>query len=99
MGRQMSRRHLGPYRGPSGHRQRRLKIPRAKCRRFRDPSVIVVPRTWSSGDFEERQTQFMLLTTGAEAMIQDDAGTGPISPEFVAYPQAMKKAGVWLGGD
>jgi len=43
--------------------------------------------------------QFMLLITGDEAMIQDDAGTGPISPEFVAYTQAMKKAGVWLGGD
>ena len=43
--------------------------------------------------------QFMLLITGDEAMIQDDAGTGPISPEFVAYTDAMKKAGVWRGGD
>ena len=43
--------------------------------------------------------QFMLLINGDEAYIQDTAGTGPISPEFVAYTQAMKKAGVWLGGD
>jgi hypothetical protein len=43
--------------------------------------------------------QFMLLITGDEAFIPDTAGTGPISPEFVAYTQAMKKAGVWLSGD
>ena len=43
--------------------------------------------------------QFMLLITGDEAYIPDTTGTGPISPEFVAYTEAMKKAGVWLGGD
>ena len=43
--------------------------------------------------------QFMLLITGDEAYIPDTAGTGPISPEFVAYTEAMKKAGVWLSGD
>ena len=43
--------------------------------------------------------QFMLLITGDEAFIPDTAGTGPISPEFKAYTEAMKKAGVWLGGD
>ena len=43
--------------------------------------------------------KFMLLITGDEAYIPDTAGTGPISPEFVAYTEAMKKAGVWLGGD
>jgi hypothetical protein len=43
--------------------------------------------------------QFMLLITGDEAHIQDTAGTGPISPEFVAYTEAMKKAGIWVGGD
>ena len=43
--------------------------------------------------------QFMLLITGDEAYIPDTAGTGPINPEFKAYTEAMKKAGVWLGGD
>ena len=43
--------------------------------------------------------QFMLLITGDEAYMPDTAGNGPISPEFVAYTEAMKKAGVWLGGD
>ena len=43
--------------------------------------------------------QFLLLITGDEAFIPDTAGTGPISPEFKAYTEAMKKAGVWLGGD
>ena len=43
--------------------------------------------------------QFMLLITGDEAFIPDTAGTGPISPEFKAYTEAMKKAGVWVGGD
>jgi hypothetical protein len=43
--------------------------------------------------------QFMLLITGDESFIPDTAGTGPISPEFLAYTEAMKKAGVWRGGD
>jgi hypothetical protein len=43
--------------------------------------------------------QFMLLINGDEAYIPDTAGTGPISPEFVAYTEAMKKAGVWISGD
>ena len=43
--------------------------------------------------------QFMLLINGDEAYIEDTAGTGPISPEFAAYTEAMKKAGVWLSGD
>jgi hypothetical protein len=47
--------------------------------------------------------QFMLLINGDETWLHDlpDAGTGagPISPEFVAYTEAMKKAGVWRGGD
>ena len=46
--------------------------------------------------------QFMLLLNGDETFLRNlpDAGTGsgPISPEFVAYTQAMKKAGVWLDG-
>jgi hypothetical protein len=43
--------------------------------------------------------QFMLLINIDETNIRDTAGAGPISPEFVAYTEAMKKAGVWLGGD
>ena len=43
--------------------------------------------------------QFMLLITGDEAFIPDTAGTGPISPEFTAYTEALKKAGIWLAGD
>ncbi len=43
--------------------------------------------------------QFMLLIHGDEAFIPDTEGTGPINPEFGAYTEAMKKAGVWLGGD
>ena len=43
--------------------------------------------------------QFMLLITGDEAYIEDKAVTGPINPEFVAYTEAMKKAGVWISGD
>lgn len=43
--------------------------------------------------------QFMLLISSDEAFIPDTAGTGPISPEFVAYTEAMKKAGVWVSGD
>jgi len=47
--------------------------------------------------------KFMLLITGDESFLDGlpDGGTGagPISPEFVAYTEAMKKAGVWVGGD
>lgn len=43
--------------------------------------------------------QFMLFIEVDEAGIKDPAGTGPISPEFVAYTEAMKKAGVWVTGD
>jgi len=43
--------------------------------------------------------QFILLINADEALIQDTAGTGPIAPEFTAYTEAMKKAGVWRGGD
>jgi hypothetical protein len=43
--------------------------------------------------------QFMLLISGDESFIQDRDGTGPISPEFKAYTEAMKKADVWRGGD
>lgn len=47
--------------------------------------------------------QYMLLITGDESRLHalPDAGTGasPISAEFVAYTEAMKKAGVWRGGD
>ena len=47
--------------------------------------------------------KFMLLITGDEAVLDGlpDGGTGagPINPEFVAYTEAMKKAGVWVTGD
>lgn len=43
--------------------------------------------------------QFLLLITGDESFNPDTAGTGPISPEFMAYTEAMKKAGIWVGGD
>ena len=43
--------------------------------------------------------QYMLLIAGDEAYVPDTAGTGPISPEFAAYTEALKKAGVWRGGD
>ena len=43
--------------------------------------------------------QFLLLITGDETMNPDDAGAGSFCPEFVAYTEAMKKAGIWLGGD
>jgi len=43
--------------------------------------------------------QVMLLINADEAHIQDTAGTGPSSAEFAAYTEAMKKAGIWRGGD
>ena len=47
--------------------------------------------------------QFMLLINADETRLRGlpDAGAGstPISAEFVAYTEAMKKAGVWRGGD
>ena len=45
--------------------------------------------------------KFMLLINGDEADINREppAGAPPISPEFLAYAEAMRKAGVWLSGD
>jgi len=53
--------------------------------------------------FEKTKMKFILLLNADEtrlrALPDGGAGSGPISPEFVAYTEAMKKAGVWLGGD
>jgi hypothetical protein len=45
--------------------------------------------------------KFMLLINGDEARFNEDPtpGAPPVSPEFVAYTEAMMKAGVMLGGD
>ena len=44
--------------------------------------------------------QFLLLINGDEARLNTEPqGETPISPEFIAYTEAMKKAGVWKGGD
>ena len=45
--------------------------------------------------------KFLLLINGDEAQLNREPlpGTPPINPEFVAYTDAMMKAGVWLGGD
>ena len=45
--------------------------------------------------------KFMLLINGDESRLNPDqpAGTAPVSPEFMAYTEAMQKAGIMLGGD
>ena len=44
--------------------------------------------------------RFLLLLNGDEATLNRDPTPGtPISPEFVAYAEAMRKAGVFLGGE
>lgn len=45
--------------------------------------------------------KFLLLINGDEAKLNRDPQPGdpPINPEFVAYTEAMIKAGVWIGGD
>jgi len=44
--------------------------------------------------------QFMLLINGDEANLNREPppGAPKISPEFEAYTEAMRKAGVWAGG-
>ena len=45
--------------------------------------------------------KFLLLISGDETVQNRDPvpGAPPINPEFVAYTEAMHKAGVWIGGD
>ena len=44
--------------------------------------------------------RFMLLINGDESRFNTEPqAETPISPEFIAYTEAMKKAGVWMGGD
>jgi len=45
--------------------------------------------------------KYVLLITGDEAVMnrQPPQGAGPISPEFVAYTEALIKAGVLKGGE
>ena len=45
--------------------------------------------------------KFLLLINGDENQLNRDPKPGdpPINPEFVAYTEAMIKAGVWIGGD
>jgi hypothetical protein len=45
--------------------------------------------------------KYMLLINGDETRLNPEPGPeGPkVSPEFIAYTQAMKKAGVWRDGD
>jgi hypothetical protein len=44
--------------------------------------------------------QFLLLINGDESRFNTEPqAETPISPEFIAYTEAMKKAGVWMGGD
>lgn len=45
--------------------------------------------------------KYLLLINADETRFnqEPEAGAPPISPEFVAYTEAMMKAGVWLGGD
>ena len=45
--------------------------------------------------------KFLLLINGDETLLnrEPEPGTPPINPEFVAYTDAMVKAGAWLGGD
>ncbi len=44
--------------------------------------------------------QFLLLINGDESRFNTEPFVEtPISAEFVAYTEAMKKAGIWIGGD
>jgi hypothetical protein len=44
--------------------------------------------------------RYLLLINGDESLQNRDPVPGaPVSPEFVAYTEAMQKAGVFLGGD
>ena len=45
--------------------------------------------------------KFLLLINGDESRFNSEPqpANAPISPEWVAYTEAMKKAGIWLGGD
>jgi len=44
--------------------------------------------------------KFLMLISGDEARFNPEPlGDTPISGEFVAYTEAMKKAGIWIGGD
>ena len=45
--------------------------------------------------------KFLLLINGDESQFnrEPEPNTPPINPEFIAYTEAMKKAGIWLGGD
>jgi hypothetical protein len=46
--------------------------------------------------------KFLLLINGDESRFNPEPTTSappPVSPEFVAYTEAMHKAGVYLGGD
>lgn len=45
--------------------------------------------------------KFLLLINGDESQFdrEPQSAGAPISPEWVAYTEAMKKAGIWLGGD
>jgi len=44
--------------------------------------------------------KYLLLLNGNEATLNRDPVPGaPVSPEFVAYTEAMRKAGVYVGGE
>jgi hypothetical protein len=53
-----------------------------------------------SRGFEETTMKFMLLLNGDETTFnrEPEPGAPKMSPEYEAYNEAMKKAGVWVEG-
>jgi len=54
-----------------------------------------------SRGFEETTMKFMLLLNGDETTFnrEPEPGAPKMSPEYDAYNEAMKKAGVWVEGN
>jgi hypothetical protein len=54
-----------------------------------------------SRGFEETTMKFMLLLNGDETTFnrEPEPGAPKMSPEYEAYNEAMKKAGVWVEGN
>jgi len=54
-----------------------------------------------SRGFEETTMKFMLLLNGDETTFnrEPEPGAPKMSPEYDAYNEAMKKAGVWVQGN
>ena len=50
---------------------------------------------------EEMTMKYILLINGDEEMLNRDPAPGepPVSPEFMAYTEAMMKAGIMVGGE